>query len=107
VDQFPALHSHCIEQDTSVREALARPLPSQVQQRLSRQAAEELQQLEMLHQDVSLNDAGDNRSCFFADYNQRLLSGMIYRASMRSDSTCPSYQFLWKNFAIPRVKFFG
>lgn len=86
---------------------LSRPLPSQFQRRLSRQAGEELQQLEALLQDISFNNSRDSRSCFFADNKQRLLSGMIYRASMRSDSTCPSYQFLWKNFAIPRVKFFG
>ena len=32
---------------------------------------------------------------------------MIYKASMRSGSTCSAYQFIWKNIAIPRVKFFG
>jgi len=32
---------------------------------------------------------------------------MIYKASMRSGSTCPAYQFIWKNIATPRVKFFG
>jgi hypothetical protein len=26
---------------------------------------------------------------------------------MKSDSPCPSYQFVWRNFVIPRVKFFG
>jgi len=35
------------------------------------------------------------------------LSGMIYIASMKGDETCPTYQFVRKNFALPRVKFFG
>jgi hypothetical protein len=26
---------------------------------------------------------------------------------MKGDDTCPAYRFVWKNFAIPRVKFFG
>jgi hypothetical protein len=86
---------------------LASPLSSQTQHRLSQQALEELQQVELLLLDVSLSDTNDIRSCFFADNNQHLLSGLIYKASMRSNSTCPSYQFIWKNIAIPRVKFFG
>jgi hypothetical protein len=49
----------------------------------------------------------DDRSCFFADSNQRLISGMIYTASMKGDEACPAYQFVWKNFALPRVRFFG
>jgi hypothetical protein len=93
-------------QGASVWEAFASPLATQTQRRLSKQALEELQQLELL-QDVSLSDTNDSRSCFFADNNQRLLSGLIYKTSMRSNNTCPSYQFIWKNIAIPRVKFFG
>lgn len=26
---------------------------------------------------------------------------------MKGDKTCPAYQFVWKNFPLPRVKFFG
>ena len=26
---------------------------------------------------------------------------------MRGDQTCPSFNFVWRNFAPPRVKFFG
>jgi hypothetical protein len=60
-----------------------------------------------LLQDVSLTNNIDKRSCFSADNKQKLLSGMIYRTSMRSSSTCPAYQFVWKNIATPRVRFFG
>ena len=63
--------------------------------------------METVIRDISLSDTSDQRSCFFAGDNHRLLSGMIYKASMRSGSTCPAYQFIWKNIATPRVKFFG
>jgi hypothetical protein len=43
----------------------------------------------------------------FEDINHRLLSGLIYKAATRGDHGCPSYTFVWKNFAPPRVKFFG
>ena len=49
----------------------------------------------------------DERCCFFEDGGHRLLSGLIYKASTRGDHDCASYSFVWKNFAPPRVKFFG
>lgn len=104
---LPALHSHFAGQGTSVREVLTESLLPQFQRRLSRQAREELSKLEHMLQDVSLGDDRDERSCFFTDTNQRLMSGMIYRASMKGEDTCPAYQFVWKNIATPRVKFFG
>jgi hypothetical protein len=100
---FPALYSHFDGHGSSVQEVLPAPLGQQFQRRMSTQAREELQVL----QDVSLTVDTDDRSCFFADSNQRLISGMIYRASMKGDETCPAYQFVWKNFALPRVRFFG
>ena len=86
---------------------LSGSLPLQFQRRLSRQAIEELQKLESMLQEVSLDNSSDRRTCFFADNNQRLISGLIYRVSMRNNSVCPAYQFVWKNIATPRVKFFG
>jgi len=35
------------------------------------------------------------------------MSGIIYRASTREEQPCPSFKFVWRNFAPPRVKFFG
>lgn len=86
---------------------LSAPMTSQLQRRLSRQASEQPRGLEIMLQDVSRTDASDDRSCFLADSNQRLMAGMIYRASTRGDDTCPAFQFVWKNFATPRVRFFG
>jgi hypothetical protein len=106
-ERFPALHSHSTEQGVSVREALSTTLPSLFQRRMSRQAQAELQQLEMMLSNVSLSTERDQRSCFFAGEGHKLISGLIYRACTRTGSTCPDYQFVWKNIATPRVKFFG
>jgi hypothetical protein len=56
---------------------------------------------------VQLEERGDQRLCLFEDDTKRLLSGLIYKASTQGDRDCPSYAFVWKNFAPPRVKFFG
>jgi hypothetical protein len=47
------------------------------------------------------------RTSFFEDDNSRLVFSLIYRTSTRSENKCPSFKFVWKNFAPPRVKFFG
>lgn len=36
-----------------------------------------------------------------------LRSGMIYKTSSRGDQLCPSFHFVWRNFAPPRVKIFA
>lgn len=83
-----------------------------LQHRLTGHAAAELSHLEGLLQEVNLEETPDQRASFFEDNSHRLLSGIIfsgiiYCASMRGDHACPSYNFVWRNFAPPRVKFFG
>lgn len=49
----------------------------------------------------------DKRESFFENDNHHLMSSLIYRTSTRGDHECPSFKFIWRNFAPPRVKFFG
>jgi hypothetical protein len=72
--------------------------------RLTVQASEELACLTGMIQEVALSSEPDEHQL---DINHRLLSGLIYKAATRGDHGCPSYTFVWKNFAPPRVKFFG
>jgi hypothetical protein len=67
----------------------------------------ELDQLSKMLQEVTLGLEPDERSCFFEDAGHRLVSGLVYKASTHGDHDCASYSFVWKNFAPPRVKFFG
>lgn len=78
-----------------------------MQRRLSTQATEELEHLSLLLIDVELSERPDERRCCFETPDHRLWSGLIYKASMRGDQTCPSFDFVWRSFAPPRIKFFG
>jgi hypothetical protein len=54
---LPALHSHFAGHGTSVQEVLSAPLRSQLQRCLSSRAAEELEKLTMMLQDIVLSNA--------------------------------------------------
>lgn len=56
---------------------------------------------------VEFSEAPDKRTSFFEDDSHRLISSVIYHSSTQGDQPCPSFKFVWKNFAPPRVKFFG
>ena len=60
-ETFPALFSHCIFQDLSVRATLERPLDSLLRPRLTRTAADEKQLLLNCLEIFHLNDAPDCR----------------------------------------------
>jgi hypothetical protein len=93
---MPALYSHFVGA-TSVHDVASAVLRNQFQRRPTTQAVAELDQLTVLLQDVTLSTEADDR----------LLAGLIYKASTRGDHQCASYTFVWCNFAPPRVKFFG
>jgi hypothetical protein len=78
-----------------------------LQRRLTIQATAELEHLQELLQEISLDENPDQRSSFFEDDGHLLLSGVIYRTSTYSDHACPSYKFVWTSFAPSRVKYFG
>jgi len=63
--------------------------------------------LASLLNDVQLDDTPDQRTSFFQDEAGRLMSGVIYWVSTKMEQPCPSYKFVWRNFAPPRVKIFA
>ncbi|XP_066384911.1 uncharacterized protein [Miscanthus floridulus] len=66
-DKMPALHSHFTARATSVRDVLGAGLRNLLQHRLTAQATEELEHLEVLLQDIDLIQSPDQRSSFFED----------------------------------------
>lgn len=106
-DAFPSLHSHFTKGDASVHTVLNGDWRSMLQSRLSPQAEDELDQLRHLLHEVTLEATPDDRICVFAKHDGKLPAGMIYRASIRGEQKLPSFDFVWRNFAPPRVKFFA
>lgn len=106
-DAFPSLHSHFTKGDASVHTVLNGDWRSMLQSRLSPQAEDELDQLRHLLHEVTLEATPDDRICVFAKHDGKLAAGMIYTASIRGEQKLPSFDFVWRNFAPPRVKFFA
>jgi len=104
---MPALYSHYTGRVVSVHDVVSTGLRALLQRRLTTQASEELAQLENLLLGVNLSENPDQRSSFFEGIDHRLRSGLIYKSSTRGDHASPSFEFVWRNFAPPRVKFFG
>lgn len=85
-----ALHSHYKVRHVSVHEVINHDLRGMFQNRLTIQAAAELEILATQLQQVELTQTGDKRSCFFEGSNHKLVSGLIYKASNQEDRGCPS-----------------
>jgi hypothetical protein len=104
---FPAPYSHFRRGDMSVKEVLEQGIRSLLQPRLSPRAASELEELHLMLQVVQLTDGADERVCAFEKKDHKLATTMIYRASVRGDQKSPSFNFVWRNHAPPRVRFFA
>lgn len=76
------------------RRCLGAGVHNLLQQRLTAQAADELQQLNSLLDDVSLDGTVHQRTSFYQDGNGKLMSSVIYRASTREEQPCPSFKFV-------------
>jgi hypothetical protein len=77
--------------------------------RLSLQAIHEKAEVSCLINSTHLQQHPDERSSFFAANGHRLEldTSQFYRTSTQSGHRSQSYSFVWKNYATPRVKFFG
>lgn len=71
------------------------------------QVERELSQLSHLLHEVRLETSLDDRVCAFAKNDNKLAADLIYKASIRGEQQRPSFDFVWRNFAPPRVKFFS
>lgn len=105
--RFPALLSHFVGKNISIREVLSAGLSTQLQSRLSTCARAELTQLEQLISEVTFTGEQDVRVCRMENPDHKLLSKLIYMASRLMDQKPPFFSFVWNNFAPPRVKFFA
>jgi len=93
--------------EASVHSVCSTGLNSILVPRLSLQAAVEKIDADNLIASISLHQQQDERNSFFAAVGNLLDTGQLYRASTQSGERCQSYEFVWKNYAPPRVKFFG
>ena len=60
----------------------------------------------LLHE-LRLETSPDDRVCAFTKNDNKLAADFIYKASIRGEQQLPSFDFVWRNFAPPRVKFFA
>lgn len=104
---FPALYSHAIDSQATVKHLLLNGPLSNLQPRLSCAARAELDCLTALVQDVQLQDIANQSTCCFADNTNKLLTSQIYKASSLRGDSSTLHCFVWKNHAPPLVKFFG
>jgi hypothetical protein len=104
---YPSLFTHSKDTGASVAKIIEEGPLHNLQPRLSRAAAAEMDALEAALQGVDLTQGPDQISCFLEDVNHKLQAGLIYHLSVQQGQQGPMHQFIWKNHAPPRVKFFG
>jgi hypothetical protein len=105
--RFPCLFSHCTNHNVSVFNVCSDGLDSVLVARLSLQAIHEKAEVSCIINSTHLQQHPDERSSFFAANGHRLDTSQLYRTSTQSGHRSQSYSFLWKNYAPPKVKFFG
>jgi hypothetical protein len=106
-ESLPALHSHTTCPGTTVVEALAEGVETMMQPRLTARAAAELAALQNKLEGVRLGVGEDSRTCPFEKRGGKLDAGRIYRTSLSDDQRAPSHSFVWRNHALPKVRFFA
>lgn len=105
-DRFPAIFSHCVHKEDSVREALVSDLADAFVPRLSNQAAAELQEIRCIITQTTLSQGNDQWKSPF-DCGRGKLDSAIYRLlKVRQHAADPASEFIWKNSAPPRTPFF-
>ena len=106
-DRFPALYSHCQDQEITVAQAMQSGLEGNFVRRLSSQAADQLQQIRCIMGDTVLTNESDKRISPFCIAPGRLDTLAIYRM-LKSRDCQPneSSVFVWNSAAPPRVKLF-
>jgi hypothetical protein len=98
---YPSLFSHSKGTEASVAKIIEEGPLHNLQPRLSRAAAAEIDALEAALQGVDLTQGPDQRSCFLEDVNHKLQAGLIYHLSIQQGQQGPMHQFIWKNHAPP------
>jgi hypothetical protein len=107
---YAALFDHSIKPDITVKEAIEGELRDTLVPRLSSAAQGELLAVQHLCEQTVLTAEPDKRTSRFYKHTDRavpLHSAAIYRASMHTDVLWDYHDFVWRNYAPPRVKHFG
>lgn len=106
-ETFPALFSHCTSANVSVSEMSTTGLDNWLVPRLSHAASRELQSLRDILVSVVLTGDEDRRLSHFCTLDLRLDTAQLYRVSTIEGKPCDHFEFVWRSYATPRVKFFG
>lgn len=106
-DVYPALFSHCSNQDVTVSQVLQSSLQFFLVPRLSNTAANELVQVNQIISSTVLSNERDKRITPFSKKELGLDSGSIYRLlKARGQPPDERAVFVWSNVAPPRVQMF-
>jgi hypothetical protein len=107
--KFPSLFSHAKKTKVSVHEVLETGLAAHLVPRLTPQAIEERDALQLVLDDVMLSEAPDVRHCPIAGVGGNLHTGSLYRVMCNGEGVhSAEAAFVWRNQAPPpRVRFFG
>ncbi|CAD6213646.1 unnamed protein product [Miscanthus lutarioriparius] len=106
-DTYPALLSHCRQQDVSVQQVVEDGLQGTMVSRLSTMAAQQLQEMQNVIDAVNLTEDMDRRLSPFSCGEGKLDTGSIYKLlKARGQEADESVVFIWKTSAPPRVQLF-
>lgn len=107
-DRFPALFSHALKKDATVRQVLDRGVRATLVPRLNSAGEGQLPELMSLIAAVSLGAAGDTRvlsRC--AKRTGALDAGALYKLCSWGGVNAPYHAFVWLNYAPSKVIFFA
>jgi hypothetical protein len=100
--KFPALFSHAKKTEINVREVLETCFAAHRVPRLTPQAVEERDALQLVLDDVMLSEAPDVRHCAIAAIGGKLRTGSLYRVSHNGEGAhITEAAFVWQNQAPP------
>jgi hypothetical protein len=105
--RFPCLLSHSSALGVSVHSVCTQGLEAFLVPRLSQRASQEKAEVDCLIASTSLLQRPDERSSIFVKEDGSLHTSRLYNASTSSGVRAQFYEFVWRNYAPPRVKFFG
>jgi hypothetical protein len=100
--KFPSLFSHAKKTKVSVHEVLETGLAAHLVPRLTPQAIEERDALQLVLDDVMLSEAPDVRHCPIAGVGGNLHTGSLYRVMCNGEGVhSAEAAFVWRNQAPP------
>jgi hypothetical protein len=107
-DTFPELYSHCQMKEMTVQQALEGAIHGSLVPRRSQAATQQLSQVSELLQQQQFSTSKDCWQSLLCKRNGGLDTSMLYKTLKTANSSQdPWANFVWKNKAPPRVRFFA